>query len=244
MANYYIDPAIKDTGNFYTDWINDRVAESTYIDPNTGEAKAGFWTGFGAEVFTLGGADPNAVAEGQRRTQQDREAREAVAESGVPMQYLYPDGMPDASTPLTPQGTQNAITAGRERQKQAEESRVGDQRIEEIDAQGKPTVDVANIDAGSRERVAAGQNATTVATTNATLADNAKGRDLQWKGKLLETDVSMAQIRSNSDLGRLQLQLSQDELRDRREDRREDRRRDMIAMMMKGLTNMGAAFAL
>lgn len=263
----YISPATSDTGNFWLDYWNDRAQESIVVDPQTGKARAGFWPGLGVEIMTLGqgrglGTDADQQAQGVLDMQRDRDARQVLAETDVPLEYIYPNAggqLPvdddGNAVRLTPRGVQSAITSGRNRQKIEAEGRVGQQRLDEIEAQGQSSVDVAEAQADSAREVAGIQagsardtatiNAdTTIAVTNADLADRDLGRQVTREGNLINANVNLAQIQSNQDLGMMQLQMAREDRRRERLDKEENRRREMILMMMQGLTQLGAGFAI
>ena len=261
----YISPDIADTGNFWIDYWNDRAQESVVVDPTTGKARAGFWPGVGVEIMTLGqgrglGNDADRQAQGIIDMQRDQEARKILAETDVPLEFVYPNSggqlpVDDSGNPvrLTPRGVQSAITSGRNRQKVASEERVGEQRINEIKAQGQSSVavaeaqaesarEVAGIQAGSARDTARINADTTIAVTNADLADRDKGRQVTREGNLMNANVNLAQIQSNQDLGMMQMQMAREDRRQERLDKEENRRREMILMLMQGLTQLGAGF--
>ena len=263
----YISPDTADTGNFWLDYWNDRAQESIVVDPTTGKARAGFWPGLGVEIMTFGqgrglGADADRQAQGILDMQRDRDARQILAETDVPLEYVYPDAggqlpVDDKGNPvrLTPRGAQAAITSGRNRQKIEAEGRVGQQRLEEISAQGQSSVDVAREQAGSAREVAGIQagsardtatinSDTNIAIAEADLADRERGRQVTREGNIMNANVNLAQIQSNQDLGMMQMQLAREDRRQERLDKEENRRREMIFILMQGLSNLGAGFAL
>ena len=206
------------TDNWLTNWMVDRIADSTQYQPGTRRPEATGWAGAVGSVL---GFNTNAVARQRNKDVQNTEALDYLDSMGITPEEL---GLKPGS--LTKSG---AATAIRDYKEGKEKDAKNEQRQYEAGIRQEGYTRQDNL-LNHQFRT---QQASNAHTASETAKDRSLTRDLQNSSD----DLKMQMAFMNADLEDKRMEYD-------RETRRMDKRDAAIAQLMKGIGQLGGAFSL